>query len=137
MVENKTEYQAALFSNRLKKVTLRTASSAVEKVSKTPMRTVAAARVSRVFGTGTYWDSLITGARNQSLKKFKRTSPAKLEVRTDGKYFYQFDPAHQTHKIHLHKYQKVGSNQYKLIEEIDPETGSLINYVTKGKVENW
>ena len=38
-------------------------------------------------------------------------------------FFYRFDPAHKTDKIHLHKYQMVGSDKYKLIEEIDPETG--------------
>ena len=31
----------------------------------------------------------------------------------------------------------VGSDKYKLIEEIDPETGDLIKFVKNGKVEIW
>ena len=42
----------------------------------------------------------------------------------------------KTEKVHLHKYKKVGSNKYKLIAEVDPETGDTIKYVN-GEVEIW
>ena len=53
-----------------------------------------------------------------------------------SRFFYRFDPAHKLDKVHLHKYKHLGGNKYKLIEEVDPETGNTIRYVN-GDIEIW
>ena len=55
----------------------------------------------------------------------------------DRGFFYRFDPMHKTDKVHLHKYQHLGGDKYKLIEERDPDTGDLMRIVTNGKIEIW
>lgn len=90
-------------------------------------------RVILEYGKGKFWDGLKSGKEDQRLVHLKRK--AKCEIRTDGTYFYKFDPAHQSAKVHLHKYRHQGGDKYKLVAEVNPETGEvkLIN----GDCEIW
>lgn len=126
------------FTNRLRKATVQMAASSIERAGKTQMKTIAASRVTRIFGTGKFWNSLIVTSTKIDLGRLAKKAGNRGKIRMDSNgFFYRFDPAHQTDKIHLHKYQHLGGDKYKLIEEIDPETGGLIKSLIDGKVEIW
>ena len=126
------------FSNRLKKATLRTASTAVEKVSKTPMKTVAAARVTKLFGVGKFWDQrlikvgdTVTGIAAKKRDKIfgiiqegKRKFGGDIRADLEG-HLYKFDRLHKTGKVHLEKIVKRNDGFY-LIGEVDPDTGAVL-----------
>ncbi|MDR3317750.1 MAG: hypothetical protein LBS71_03020 [Puniceicoccales bacterium] len=82
------------------------------------------------YGEGKFWDNLKTKKEVPSLISYIRKSTAKGEIRTDGKYYYQFDKFHQEHKVHLHKYKREGKNA-RLIDEVDPRDGSSIKDIFK------
>jgi hypothetical protein len=95
---------------------------------------IGSSRAMPEYGKGEFWDSLKSAKDDQSLINLRQKSGGG-EVRFDGKYYYKFDQAHKTHKVHLHKYQREGKN-VRLIQEIDPENGQIINDV-KGIPEPW
>ena len=94
------------------------------------------ARVVREQGSGEFWDKLITGKTDPSLLPLRKKSGSKMEVRFDGKYYYQFDKMHKTQKVHLHRYERVGK-KVRPIEEVDPETGNVIAKIVKPIEETW
>jgi hypothetical protein len=92
-------------------------------------------RVTREYGKGKYWEGLKTKSQDSRLIAISRKAKADIRMDQDG-FFYKFDPAHKTAKVHLHKYRDLGSNRYRLIEEVDPVNG-VGKVVTDGGVEIW
>jgi hypothetical protein len=90
-------------------------------------------RTERKYGEGEFWDKLKTSKDDESLRALSRKSDG--QVRSDGKYFYKFDPKHRTKGVHLHKYERV-RNKYKLIENVDPASGKTLKLID-GEAETW
>jgi len=86
-------------------------------------------RAEREYGKGKYWNEL---SRNANLSK-KSKGQTRVDAEGDA---YKFDPKHKTTKVHLHRYRHKGGNKWKLIEEVDPETGETIRSIN-GDVEIW
>lgn len=97
-------------------------------------------RVVRVFDHGKFWDSKFDiQTRNRfgdMARKYHKRTHRNIRFDEDG-FGYEFDKMHRTEKVHLHKYRNVGGDKWKLIEEIDPETGELMKVVKDGKIEQW
>jgi hypothetical protein len=92
-------------------------------------------RVTPKYGKGEYWEGLKTKSQDSRLIAISRKAKADVRMDQDG-FYYKFDPAHKTAKVHLHKYRDLGSDRYKLIEEVDPANG-VSKTVTDGGVEIW
>ncbi|MBQ3565334.1 MAG: hypothetical protein IJA14_04245, partial [Alphaproteobacteria bacterium] len=135
------------FVSKVAKTTLRTARQAqiVSRAENASSRASAVAgRTVRIYGQGRFWERLISSdTMDATVRKFrdladKYTSRTYKKTRFDRDGFaYQFDPAHQNMKVHLHKYRKVGSDKFQLIAEVDPETGVVTRIISNGKIEQW
>ena len=91
-------------------------------------------RVVLEYGKGEFWEALKTKRQEPRLIALSRNAKADIRMDNNG-FFYKFDPMHKTFKIHLHKYQHLGSNKYKLIEEVNPVTGKC--KIISGEIERW
>lgn len=91
-------------------------------------------RIVLEYDKGEFWEALKTRRQEPRLIALSRNAKADIRIDNNG-FFYKFDPMHKTFKIHLHKYQHLGSNKYKLIEEANPATGE--GKVIPEEVERW
>ena len=90
------------FANRIRKATVGTASVTFRKGLKIGVTE----RAVRLFGQGRFWEKLFDHTAVKwggEVKKWRKRSKKKLKFDSDG-FAYEFDQAHKTDKIHLHKY---------------------------------
>lgn len=77
---------------------------------------------------------------NRQIGKINKQAFGGGEMRTDGEKLYRFDNGHKNGKIHMERYEKIGSNKWRGCGEIDPETGNLIEGSiarTRGRIVTW
>ena len=95
------------------------------------------------YKLGKYWENLKPVNKpeaNQQIGKINKQAFGGGEMRTDGEKLYRFDNGHKNGKIHMERYEKIGSNKWRGYGEIDPETGNIIDGSiarTRGRIVTW